>query len=127
MSTRGVGYLGGEGAAAYLTLKTALTESANLRHIVTMSANNTVAAGSDGKSVLGQIVSFSPDEDTCTIKVKGILTDIPYDTTGSAPSVGDPIQFSAANEVDIGVTASIAYRGITIAKDTSAGTVTILL
>lgn len=127
MSTRAVGYLGGEGAAAYLTLKTALTESTNLRQIVTMSANLTVAAGSNGKSVMGQIVAFSPDESQCTVKVRGILMDIPYDTTGSAPSVGDKIQFSAANQVDIGVTSSIAPRGIVIAKDTSAGTVTILL
>ena len=126
MSTRAVGYLGGEGASAYLTLKTALTESTNLRQIVTMSANLTVAAGSNGNSVMGQIVAFSPDESQCTVKVKGILTDIPY-ASGSAPSVGDPIQFSAANEVDIGVTGEIALRGIVIAKDTSAGTVTILL
>ncbi len=126
MSTRTVGYLGGEGAAAYLTLTTALTESSNLRDVVKMTANNTAGTLTDGATVLGQIVAFSPDESQCTVKVKGILTNIPYNA-GTLPAIGDPIQGQGDNSVDIGVAGSIAPRGTVIAVDTSAVTLTVLL
>lgn len=121
---RTVAFDQGEGAVN-LVFNTALTEAVNLGHTVSLSANNTVAAMSDGDRVLGKIIAFSPDEDECTVKCGGVLTDVPY-ASGTLPAVGDPIQASGANEVDIAVSGSIAARGTVLALDTSAETLTVL-
>lgn len=81
--------------------------------------------GSNGETVLGELLYFSGD--TGTVRVQGICT-LPY--TGTAPSVGDMVVSAGTGLVRVATTTEIqngAARGTVLSTDTSAVTVDVLL
>jgi hypothetical protein len=130
--SRAVGYDEGEGAlcATFNIHETTagtpdLTLASNLGHVVTMTGNNEVGVGADTKMLAGKVVAFSPEGTECTVQVKGVIKDVPY-ATGTLPAVGNTVQMSAANQVDVGAALTIC-RGMVLNVDTTAVTCDILL
>lgn len=98
----------------------------DLGYVCTIKGNNQAGDLADGKCVLGKITGFSPDGLTVFVKVKGVIKDVPY-ATGTLPAVGDMVQGSDKNEVDIAVESTLTHRGIVLKVDTTAVTCDILL
>ena len=103
-----------------------LTEASNLNHAVGITGNNEAGLLADGGRLLGKAVSFSPDGFTVNVQVKGVLTDIPY-AAGTLPAIGDAVQGSDANKVDIAVESTLTHGGCVLKVDSTAVTVDVLL
>lgn len=131
MADRVVGFDGAEGelALAFNIKETVAgtpdyTED-DLGEIVAITANNEIGAGADGGAVAGKMIAVSPDGTVATVQVKGVLIDVPY-ATGTPVVLGQSVQFSAANEVDIAADLKVA-RGAVLSINTTAETCTVLL
>lgn len=129
---RVVGFDGGEGVLVLpFNIKETvagtpdLTEADDLNTVVAITANLEVGDGADGGAVAGEVVAISPDGTVASVKVKGILKDIPY-AAGTPPVLGQSVQFSDANEVDIAADVKVA-RGMAVNINSTAVTVDILL
>ena len=123
MSGRDVDF--GESGKIMTFTTASLTEGSNLGHIVTVSGNNTVEAGSDGKPVLGALRRISKAGTEASIQANGVIKDVPY-KTGNAPTIGTIVQFSAANEVDALADMKNATGWMVISLDTENETCDIM-
>jgi len=133
MSTRSIRRDEGEGALVlpFLIKETVagtkdLLESTHLGYVVGIVANDTAGDLADGKCLLGKVKGFSPDGEIVMVQIGGVITDVPY-KAASLPAIGDMVQGSAENQVDIAVESTLTHRGLVLYVDTTAVTVNILL
>ncbi len=131
--SRGYGFGEGEGALILpfdihetVSGTPDLNEDDHMDYAVGITGNNEAGDLADGKCLLGKVMGFSPDGLTVMVQVKGIVKDIPY-AAGTLPAVGDMVQGSAENEVDIAVESTLTHRGLVLNVDATAVTCDILL